>query len=86
MSDKYENQPFVWSESWTSDDIREMTIARFDRIFRERHDKAKKPRPLDTIGEMEMKAVDAFSQAFELRMNRAKFLSDHGHGLEIPRQ
>lgn len=86
MSDQYEDQPFVWSEAWTSDDIREMTIARFDRIFRERHDKAKKPRPLDTIGEMEMEAIDAFSRAFDLRMRGAKILSDLGRGLEVPRQ
>ena len=84
MSDKYKHQAFVWSESWTPDDIREMVITRFSRIFRERFDKAKKPRTLDTIGEMEMDAIDAFYRAFDLRMKRAEALAKSGQGLEVP--
>jgi hypothetical protein len=84
QNDKYEDQPFIWREEWTTDDIREMIIVRFDRIARERWDKAKKPRTLDTIGEMEAKAIDAFFLAFKLRMKRARALIKLGHGLEIP--
>ena len=69
---------------WTREDIREMAIERFGRIFRERYDEAKKPRTLDTIGEMEMDSIDAFYRAFELRMKRAKALAKLGHGPEIP--
>jgi len=84
QNDKYEDQPFIWREEWTTDDIREMIIVRFDRIARERWDKAKKPRTLDTIGGMEAKAIDAFFLAFKLRMKRARALIKLGHGLEIP--
>lgn len=84
MRDKYEDQPFIWREEWTMDDLREMIIVRFDRIARERWDKAKKPRTLDTIGEMEAKAVDGFFRAFGLRMKRARALAKLGHGLERP--
>ena len=84
QNDKYEDQPFIWREEWTTDDIREMIIVRFDRIARERWDKAKKPRTLDTIGGMEAKAIDAFFLAFKLRMKRARALMKLGYGLEIP--
>ena len=84
QNDKYEDQPFIWREEWTTDDIREMIIVRFDRIARERWDKAKKPRTLDTIGGMEAKAIDAFFLAFKLRMKRARALIKLGHGPEIP--
>ena len=84
MSNKYKNQAFIWREEWTRDDIREIAIVRFGRIFRERYDKAKKPRTLDAIGEMEMDAIDAFYRAFELRMKRAKALAKLGHGTEMP--
>ena len=80
QNDKYEDQPFIWREEWTTDDIREMIIVRFDRIARERWDKAKKPRTLDTIGGMEAKAIDAFFLAFKLRMKRARALIKLGHG------
>ena len=83
-SDKYEDQPFIWREEWTTDDIREMIIVRFDRIAREMWDMAKKPRKLDTIGKMEAKAIDAFFLAFKLRMKRARALTKLGHGPEIP--
>ena len=85
-SDEYEYQPFIWSKDLTQDDLREMVIARFDRIAREVWDKAKKPRPLDTIGEMEVAAVVAFFRAFELRMKRAEHLERRGFGLETPPQ
>jgi len=81
---EYENQAFIWREEWTRDDIRELVVARFDRVFRERYDEAKKPRTLDTIGEMEMDSIDAFYRAFELRLKRAKALAKLGHGPEIP--
>jgi hypothetical protein len=84
MNDKYEDQPFIWREEWTTDDMREMIIVRFDRIARERWDKSKKPRTLDTIGEMEAAAVDAFFRAFELRMKRAKASVKAGWLHEIP--
>ena len=84
MSEKYEDQPFIWREEWSMDDIREMIIVRFDRIARERWDRAKKPRTLDTIGEMEAFAVYTFFQAFKLRMKRAKALAKLGHGPETP--
>jgi hypothetical protein len=83
---KYEDQPFVWTEELTSDDLREMMIVRFDRVARERWDCGKDPRPLDTIGELEANAIDEFRRAFELRMKRAKALVEMGHGVEVPRQ
>lgn len=86
MNDKYEDQAFIWSEDFTKDDIREMIILRFDRIARERWDKAKKARPLDTIGKMEASAIDLFFYAFDQRMKRARFLAKLGKGLEVPRQ
>lgn len=82
--EKYEHQHFAWREEWTSDDIREMIIARFDRVARERWDKAKQPRTLDTIGEMEQKAIDAFFKAFRLRMLRAEACVESGWLHEIP--
>ena len=82
---RYQDQPFVWTEDLSEDDLREMIIVRFDRIARERWDKALEPRPLDTIGELEASAIDGFFRAFELRMKRARALVKLGHGLEIPK-
>ena len=82
--EKYEHRPIYWREGWTSDDIREMIMARFDRVARERWDKAKQPRFLDTIGEMEQKAIDAFFRAFELRILRAEACVEIGRTHEIP--
>jgi len=84
--ERYQDQPFVWTEDLTPDDLREMMIVRFDRIARERWDKSLEPRPLDTIGELEAHAIDSFFRAFELRMKRARALVKLGHGLETPRQ
>ena len=82
--EKYEHLPIYWREEWTPDDIREMIMARFDRVARERWDKAKQPRTLDEIGEMEQKAIDAFFRAFELRVLRAEACVKNGWTHEFP--
>ena len=84
MSDKPNRQPAA-SNNLSADDIREMAVARFDKIAREKYDKGQAEHKglitdpeRDLLDEIEAEAIDLYFYAFALRLRRKRALAEMG--------
>jgi hypothetical protein len=84
MNDKQNRQSAV-SDNLTADDIREMALARFAKVAREKYDKGQAEHQglitdpeRDLLAEIEAEAIDLYFYAFALRLRRKRALAEMG--------
>ena len=71
----------------SADDIREMAVARFDKVARAKYDKGQAEHQgliidpqRDLIDEIEAEAIDLYFYSFAMRLRRKRALAEMGEG------